>query len=54
MRRIALPALLCLLSACNNQPSFEERYSEAEATIAEQGQSIESDLQGKAQPAEER
>ena len=45
MRLPLAPALLLvLLSACKGEPSFEERYSEAEATISEQAQSIESDL----------
>ena len=43
MRALLVP-LLVLLSSCQNEPSFEERYSEAEATISEQAKSIESDL----------
>ena len=45
MRLLFTSALvLALLSGCKGEPSFEERYSEAEATISEQAQSIDSDL----------
>tara|TARA_A100001391_G_scaffold130111_4_gene89429 strand:- start:16579 stop:16758 length:180 start_codon:yes stop_codon:yes gene_type:complete len=51
MRVALIPCvLLVLLSACEQEPTFEERYSEAEATISEQAQSIESDLEGVSEP----
>ena len=45
MRAGLIPCmLLALLTACEQEPTFEERYSEAEAAISERAQSIESDL----------
>lgn len=44
MRLAPLIAAMLVLSACNREPEFEERYSEAEATIQQQAQSIEADL----------
>ena len=42
--------MVVLLSACDREPSFEERYSEAEAVISDQAQSIESDLEEQVEP----
>ena len=52
MRLGLIPVVMvALLSACNQEPTFEERYSEAEATISQQAQSIESDLEQPGEPA---
>ena len=55
MRLGLIPVVVVvLLSACNQEPTFEERYSEAEATISQQAQSIESDLEQTGEPAPSR
>ena len=55
MRLGLIPVVMVvLLSACNQEPTFEERYSEAEATISQQAQSIESDLEQPGEPAPSR
>ncbi|WP_137679776.1 hypothetical protein [Aurantiacibacter suaedae] len=49
--RAVIILMVVLLSACENEPTFEERYSEAEQTISERAQAIESDLDDPAKPA---
>ena len=42
--RIAVLGLVLVLAACQDEPSFEERYSETEIQIREQAEAIEADL----------
>lgn len=46
MRRaaLALPVLLATIAACQEEPSFDERYEAAQVKIRETAQGIDSDL----------
>lgn len=43
--RVVIPALALALCACSSEPSFDERYSEAENEIEERARELDEQLQ---------
>jgi hypothetical protein len=54
MRRAAILPILLLLSACEREPDFEDRYDAAAKEIDARAKAMDADIAGTEQAAEPR